>query len=146
MSIVLDASLTLAWCFHDEATPSTTAALSHVGREGADVPDLWIYEIANGIASGLRRMPPRISEVEANKFIEALADLPIRVRPSSGIRDLIAIRSLASKHGISAYDAAYLHLARELEIPLGTLDGSGRRTGLRQAAAAAGVPLFHANP
>ena len=35
MSFVLDASLTLAWCFRDEATPRTDAVLEQVVRDGA---------------------------------------------------------------------------------------------------------------
>lgn len=142
MSLVLDASLTLAWCFRDETTPYTNDVLRYVEEHGAVVPELWVYEVANGLASGLRRQPPRVSEDDIQQFIQALAALPIDVHPTDREVALRNIRRLATTHSISSYDAAYLSLAIELSLPLGTLDGSGRRAGLKQAAEAAGVALF----
>lgn len=142
MSVVLDASLTLAWCFKDESTPYTNAVLKHVASAGAVVPGLWLYEVANGLVSGRRRTPPRIHDVEIDGFLQALSAMPIEVAPSESLAGCRTVVELAATHAISAYDAAYLDLALRRGLSIGTLDGTGRRQGLKQAAEAAGVPLF----
>ena len=74
-------------------------------------------------------------------FVDNLGALPIEtvlVRPKT---TLIEVRLLALRHNLSAYDASYLALAQSLGLPLGTLDRTGKRAGLKQAAAATGVPL-----
>jgi predicted nucleic acid-binding protein len=142
VSLVLDASLALAWFLEDEATPHSMAVLDLVAEEGAEVPALWPHEIANGFASGARRTPSRISRAQVARAFDALAALPIRchtVGEASGAHELF---ELALQFGISAYDASYLALARDRSLPLGTLDGAGRRNGLKQAAAAAGVRVL----
>ena len=48
MSLVLDASTTLAWYFDDETTLETDAVLEQVARAGAVVPSLWRLEVAKG--------------------------------------------------------------------------------------------------
>lgn len=45
--------------------------------------------------------------------------------------------SIAEKHRITAYDAAYLELAFRRKLPLATLDADLRRSGL-----ADGLPLL----
>ena len=47
MAIVIDASMTMAWCFEDEASSAADAVLDRVGTEGATVPSLWQLEVAN---------------------------------------------------------------------------------------------------
>jgi predicted nucleic acid-binding protein len=145
LSFVLDASLTLAWCFRDEATTHTNAALEALRASPAVVPSIWFYEVTNALVTGIRR--DRLSEREAMRFLESLDDLPIDVvplptRPRSAFQE---IRALASREQLTAYDAAYLALALELGLPLGTLDGAGRRQGLKHAAERCGVELFVAH-
>jgi hypothetical protein len=38
MSLVVDSSVALSWCFEDERTPATKALLERVGEAGAVVP------------------------------------------------------------------------------------------------------------
>ena len=42
---VADCSVTVAWCFEDEATDELDSLLDRVQREGAVVPSLWISEV-----------------------------------------------------------------------------------------------------
>jgi hypothetical protein len=49
--LVLDASLTLAWYFDDEANSAVDSVLADVVRHGAFVPPLWRLEVANGFQS-----------------------------------------------------------------------------------------------
>ena len=52
MALVLDASMTMAWCFIDEATPLTWAILDRVRVGGAAVPAIWAFEVANVVLVG----------------------------------------------------------------------------------------------
>ncbi len=142
MTFVLDASLALAWCFQDESTEHTNRLLHSLRGTSAIAPSLWLFEVANGLVNGVRR--GRITDDEARLFSSSLNSLPIQVlsassQPSDALDQL---RRLASEEGLSAYDAAYLALALELKVPLGTLDGTGRRQGLKQAAARRGIDLY----
>src|SRR6185295_5561844 len=134
MSFVLDASLTLAWCFRDEATEHTNAVLKRLQTSRAAVPSLWFYEVTNGLISGLRRN--RTSEESVDTFLRDLSNLPIDVQPTPTYQSSfgVTVRKVSLKQHLSAYDASYLVLALELALPLATLDGSGKRQGLRQAA------------
>ncbi|HTN98020.1 MAG TPA: type II toxin-antitoxin system VapC family toxin, partial [Nordella sp.] len=55
MSLVLDASLTIAWYFEDERSTQTETLLDQVAAEGAIVPTLWKIEVANGLQMAMRR-------------------------------------------------------------------------------------------
>ena len=55
MSLVIDASLTMAWYFDDESTDATDALLDRVTSSGAVVPGLWRLEIANAFETAVRR-------------------------------------------------------------------------------------------
>lgn len=41
MAFVLDALVTMSWCFADEATPYTESVLARLRVEGAVVPAVW---------------------------------------------------------------------------------------------------------
>lgn len=41
MSVVIDTSVTMTWCFEDEATPSTEDILDLVVADGALASPLW---------------------------------------------------------------------------------------------------------
>lgn len=74
-------------------------------------------------------------------FVAALELLPIQpvLVPSRSV--LVDVQRLAIEQNLSGYDATYLALAQALALPLGALDGSGKRMGLKQAAVAVGVEL-----
>jgi hypothetical protein len=55
MSLVLDASMTIAWLFDDERTPAAHAVMRRVVAEGAIVPSLWRLEVANVLRNAVRR-------------------------------------------------------------------------------------------
>jgi predicted nucleic acid-binding protein len=74
---VLDVSVTMAWCFEDEATPETWEILDRLQDEGAVVPALWPLEVANVLLLAERRN--RTTAAHAGAFIEQLLRLPIRV-------------------------------------------------------------------
>jgi len=130
---VVDASVTMAWCFADEVTPATEAVLDLFGGDGAVVPAIWPLEIANVLLVAERR--GRLSEAQASRFLDLLQQLPIEVDEVPV--DLAGVVATGRRHALSAYDASYLALAERTGAPLATLD---RRLG--EAAVRAGVPLL----
>lgn len=133
---VLDASIVLAWCFPDE-----NAALSqHVADEfkqgdTALAPSIWPHEVLNALLAGEQRK--RISKELVQSFLDDLAALPVELEqiPAGTVFD--RIQFLSRKHGLTAYDAAYLDLALESGLPLATLDED-----LIRASKKAGVGLM----
>ncbi len=66
--IVIDASIAASWCFRDEATDYTEAALNAIASSTeAIAPRLWAYEIRNCILTGIRR--GRITQPNAEEFL-----------------------------------------------------------------------------
>lgn len=132
--IVVDASVTLAWCFDDEASPAADAILERVVEEGAIAPAHWPLEVANGLRTAERRQ-----HVEAGslpQLRDLLARLPVEIQPVGLAVATGPVLDAALAHNLSAYDAAYLLLAVERQLPLATVDAR-----LRKACAAAGVAL-----
>ncbi|MFD4422408.1 type II toxin-antitoxin system VapC family toxin [Agromyces sp. NPDC058484] len=132
MAFVLDASVTLAWCFEDEATTESDALLARLRSDTATAPSIWVFEIANALTVAQRR--GRLVEAKALLFASTLRSLPIEVAP---VQPMASIMAVAMTHGLSAYDAAYLELAERTGRPLAALDGR-----LRDAAITAGVDVL----
>src|SRR5689334_2831032 len=116
--VIVDASVTCAWCFPDEQTPYTQAVLECVSDDfDGIVPAIWAYEVRNVALMGLRR--GRITQGMVDVFFDSLRDLGfVLVQPPS----YDAVFSLAQQHGLTVYDAAYLDLATRNGLPLATLD------------------------
>jgi predicted nucleic acid-binding protein len=132
---VLDGSVTMAWCFHDEASTYTDGVRDSLADMRAVVPSIWPLEAANATIVGERR--GRLDEARSRRFLVLLEALPIILDDETGNRAFGDIVHLARTHQLSAYDAAYLELAIRRGLPLACRDGK-----LKSAAAAAGVVLF----
>jgi predicted nucleic acid-binding protein len=133
MPFVLDASMTVSWCFADESTPYRRSVLASLSNAYAEVPALWTFEVANVLAVNERRR--RITPAIADEFLETLAGLDIRVEQPF-YAHIAALLPLARRYGLTAYDAAYLELAKRKSLPLATFD-----TDLIAAASQEGVVL-----
>jgi len=132
-ALVIDSSLAAAWCFPDERTDYTNAVLRVVSTPlEATAPRLWAYEVRNSILMGLRRK--RIGKADAEYFLDSLKGLPIRLTDPLSYDGVF---SLADRHGLTVYDAAYLDLALREGLPLASLDNE-----LCKAAGNSGVALF----
>lgn len=133
---VLDTTITMAWCFTDEATEYTETLLSRLSdlTDRAVVPALWLYEVVNVGEVAVRKS--RITEEKAGTFLESLADLPIEIENPTRPLVFASVRALASRYKLTCYDAAYLELAIRHNLLLASLDNA-----LAQAARAAGVDL-----
>lgn len=128
----VDASVTLAWLFEDEATPFTESILDRLVYAQAWVPALWALECVNVLAGAQRR--GRIDASRRAALLERALALPLLMdREPVGMR---AIDALSSEFELTAYDAAYLELAMRRGLTLATLDRD-----LIRAARRAGVPV-----
>lgn len=129
---VIDASVTLAWCFADEASEFADAALDRLRREPAVAPAHWPLEVANALWSAERR--GRLSPADLPRLRALLTALPVEVAPVDLTTALWGVSDTARTHGLSAYDAAYLVLALGRDLALATIDPR-----LRAACVEAGV-------
>jgi predicted nucleic acid-binding protein len=135
VSVVIDASLTLAWYFDDETTPAADAVLDRVSEAGAVVPCLWRLEVANAFQSALRRK--RITTAYRDESLTKLDAMQITVDADTDTYAWTTTLRLAERFGLSVYDAAYLELAQRRSLPLATLDRE-----LREAAPTVNVTLL----
>lgn len=119
--LVLDCSVTMAWLLPDEASPYANAVLDKLKDGHAVVPSLWVQEVANVMLVAVRR--GRVSREAATAFVGYLEALDIRIRDAVPcMADIAWLVEFGTEHGLSAYDASYLLLAIEQDLPLATLD------------------------
>ncbi len=107
---VIDASVSASWFIPDEATPASEKLLKEVleGRTRLVEPALWEYEILNVLRGAVARR--RMGEHEAKKAVHLLSQVPVEIVPMDG-ESRTAVLEACLRHGLSAYDAAYLVLA-----------------------------------
>ena len=87
---------------------------------GALVPMLWPLEVANVLLMAERRH--RIVSAERSQALGWFAALPIEIDYEAAHPAWADLPALAVQHRLTAYDAAYLELARRRGLPLATLD------------------------
>jgi predicted nucleic acid-binding protein len=132
---VIDASVTMPWFFPDEATPFTEGLLDALGTHALWVPTLWVLECTNVLQSAQRRR--RIDATRRAEIASQLSELPVHLDQQTP--DFVGLDRMASTHGLSAYDAAYLELALRRSLVLVSLDAR-----LIAAAQALGHPVLSA--
>lgn len=135
-AFIADASVAVGWVHPAQATPQTTAMLDTIA-EGAtlEVPALWPLEVANALTVLVRRR--KLTEDERQTGLGWLRGLRLRVDHEMASLAFSRLSELATNHGLSVYDAAYLELAQRRHLVLGCKDGP-----LRKAAKQAGVGLW----
>jgi predicted nucleic acid-binding protein len=118
---VADASVGVAWAVHAQASAETGKLLDAVASGTPFVvPSLWPFEVANAlIVLARRRM---ILAVECEQALAALARLPVSIDDEGTLHALTDVADLASKTGLSVYDATYLELAVRRRLPLASTD------------------------
>ena len=131
MPLILDASCAAARLLPDEGSDLADKVFLRLRDDHAFVPTLFWFEIRNVLLSNERR--GRISADQTDALVRELDGFPIETDRAPSSQDVL---DLARVHRLTAYDAAYLELARRRGVPLATLDDR-----LAHAATAAGVPL-----
>ena len=122
-SLVLDASISLAWLLDDEVSAPADAARARLATDSVFVPRIWHLEIRNALLVAERR--GRLSRQMADERLDALSVLPIHTDNEPSLHRTMA---LARYHGTSFYDALYLELALRMQAELATLDTSLRKS------------------
>jgi len=125
-SFVLDCSMAMAWLFHDEATPKTSALLNRLATETTLVPAWWFIEVTNVLAIAERR--GCITPAQSDAFIADLGKLAFERDDEAPGRAFAHLLPLCRSHRLTSYDAAYVDLAIRRRLPLATLDDDLRKT------------------
>jgi predicted nucleic acid-binding protein len=134
---VIDASVAVAWCAPNQATALTRASLKAVIEDGGHVPAQFWFEVLYSIDRLERRSI--VTRTEADEFVELLATLPLTIATALGSSDMLRLHAIARRYDVKIYDAAYLQLALQMELPLATRDDV-----LARAAEQAGAIVFTA--
>lgn len=123
--LVADATVLAAVIFGEAEQQQAVALLR--GRT-LSAPHLLHYEMTNVALKKLRR--ERLSESAIAESLETYAALAVE-RYAVATQPVL---SLAQRDDLTAYDAAYLWLAEQLEAPLATFDGQLARAAGKHLA------------
>ena len=134
MAFVIDASITTCWLMPDESDARAIAAYALLDENDPLVPAIWWFEARNVLISNERR--GRIGGTALLDAYDVLSELSVEIDREP---DETQIFSLARRHRLTVYDAAYLDLALRRSAPLATLDDA-----LASAALVEGVMLVGA--
>ncbi len=133
MPLVLDTSYIIALVLREGDTPDADVVTGIIATEGAVVPALWRFEVANVLWMAVKR--GRIPATRPGDILTDLDSLAISIDAGATTRAWTATYALAVRHDLTVYDAAYLELALRLALPLASCDGdliaAARRDGLR---------------
>jgi predicted nucleic acid-binding protein len=124
-ALVTDASVIAAALFGEDGHAEALALLH--GRT-LHAPHLLDNEIANVGLKKLRR------ERLARETIVAALQAYSRIQIERHAVEAESVVAIAERYGLTAYDAAYLHVAEQLAAPLATLDERLAAAALRHLA------------
>jgi predicted nucleic acid-binding protein len=135
-AFVLDVSACMPWCCEDETTPASERMLEWA-MEGSElhVPSLWGWEILNVVGVTIKRR--RVTADRGREFLALLGTLNLRIDHPPQVTDFPRLHLLANSYSLTAYDVAYLDLAKRLSLPLATCDDD-----LGRAAVAEGIVVL----
>ena len=126
---ILDASITLSWCFEDEASPYADALLDRLSHVTAFVPKIWELEVSNVLLMAEKRK--RITFLGIQTFLELLTGLNIQMMTEPDFQTFSTPLHLARQEGLTSYDASYLDLAIRKKLPLATKDMALQKAAIR---------------
>jgi len=92
MSLIIDASVVIAWAFKEQHA-TAERALARIQAEEAIVPALWWYELRNVLVLGDRQK--RVTERETARFLRNISRLTITIDSSPNEAQVL---TLARRH------------------------------------------------
>lgn len=131
---VIDSSVFGPFFFNDETDVLDPALGDLIAGGECVVPQHWWLEIGNQLLMGLRR--GRSDDLAARSLLTEVEHLPISVDGQTATQFRVTF-DVASRHGLTVYDAAYLELAIRSSATLVSYDKA-----LRAAADKEGVKLL----
>ncbi|HVT44163.1 MAG TPA: type II toxin-antitoxin system VapC family toxin [Thermoanaerobaculia bacterium] len=133
MAFVLDASIAIAWVVPTQSNAYAKRVRLLARHEPFHVPSIFNAEIANVLVALERR------GILSAHGAETAASVLSRLEPVVHELDLtiVQLRAIAVRFGLSAYDASYLALALDANLPVACGDRP-----LKAALSKAGVKLF----
>jgi|SRR5581483_10991680 predicted nucleic acid-binding protein len=135
-AFVADCSIGVGWIHPSQANELTMRLLEDAkGGALVYVPSIWHLEVANALLVAVRRK--LMTEVHRQSGLALLSQLRVVLDHETSSVAFTTISELAVKYSLSAYDAAYLELARRKSMPLASRDEP-----LKAAAKKSGVKLL----
>ena len=119
--LVIDSSVSLKWWLDDEEHVAEAREILkqiYTGRIIPIVPDLWHYEVANGIRTAVFRK--RINKNQGKTYIDELLSMDFETR--SIVSYLPKAYAYAIKYKYAIYDISYAVLAEQQKIDFVTDD------------------------
>lgn len=122
-AFIVDASVAVKWQLTDEELADEAGLLLtrfSLGVTGLAAPFQIRYEVPSAITAATLGQRPRLTPEQGLRAIERFLAIDLHLY---GNPDLIpAAYGLVHQHGIAFYDALYLALAQQLDVPFLTAD------------------------
>lgn len=136
---VLDCSATITYCMKDESSAYVDSVFDALTVDAiAFVPPNWFLEVVNACVSAIRRK--RMNMDQAEEIYLLLKEFPVEIEYFDDMQSFWDLHTIAHTYDLTAYDAAYLHVAINNKLPLVTMDNH-----LKKMAKKAGVTLWTPN-
>jgi predicted nucleic acid-binding protein len=136
MAYVIDPSVALAWLLPDETNDRADAFRAAI-ENGADawIPVHWWLEIGNGLLMAERRQ--RITPDQVVQALSFVNSLPLEEDEETAGQIPSRTLTLARRHGLTIYAAAYLELAQRRGAILASFDDALLKAAAKEKVAAA---------
>ena len=121
MSAVIDASIMVSYLMNDEDSSQSVPVITPLLTSPTHVPSLWVYEMASAFRIAEKRQ--RITSDDTRQYLAYLKILMIDHHHA----DSAEIVDIARQTGLSIYDASYISLCLQEDLPLATLDKQMRK-------------------
>lgn len=132
MTCVLDASFVVSTLIPDEDSTHAEQIIRNLRGVTAQVPTVWIYEIASALA--IAEKSQRLTREGCDAAIAHAKNFPAEHHHP----DVEAVIKISRDFGLSVYDASYLALCLKEALPLATFDKK-----MKSAAIALGISLLN---
>lgn len=127
-SCIIDSSFMLAHLLPDETSNDVQKLFDRLKIEPVIliVPYIFPFEVFNGIQTAVirRRITINLAKELGKRFLK----ISVRLKEVN----LTKVSSIAQKNLLTIYDASYLYLAENLNVPLFTLDKKLMRLAARK--------------